>query len=330
MNTEKKSLITGSTGFVGSHLVDRLLTLNHKVRVILRKESKLKWIDKSRVEIFNCDYEDIECLKKALSGVDYVFHVAGVIKAKTKEGYYKGNVDVTKNLLKAIAEENKFLEKFVFVSSQAAAGPSPDRLPKTEEMECNPVTSYGKSKLLAEREVKKFENIIPYTIVRPSAVYGPRDPEILLFFQTLKKGIQPLVGFDEKYVSLIYVDDLIDGILLAAFSDKSTNQTYFISSEKGYSWSEIGDLSSKIMGLKLLKLKIPHSVVYLVAAISQFLSYFQNDATILNLEKAREMIQKSWVCSVEKAKRELGYFQKTELEEGIRKTISWYKENGWL
>ncbi len=330
MKTEKISLVTGSTGFVGSHLVDRLLTLNHKVRVILRRESKLKWIDKEKVEIFNCDYDDIECLKKAVSGVNYVFHVAGVIKAKTKEGYYKGNVEVTKNLLKAVAEENKSLQKFFFVSSQAAAGPSPDGLPKTEEMECNPVTSYGKSKLLAEQEVKKFKNIIPYTIVRPSAVYGPRDPEILLFFQTLKKGIQPLIGFGEKYVSLVYVDDLIDGILLAAFSDKSINQTYFISSEKGYSWSEIGELSSKILGLKLLKLKIPHSAVYLVAAISQFLSYLKNDATILNLEKAREMIQKSWVCSVEKAKSELGYSQKTELEEGIRKTIIWYKETGWL
>lgn len=330
MNTEKISLVTGSTGFVGSHLVDRLLNLNHRVRVILRKESKLKWIDKSKVEIFYCDYKDIECLKKAVNGVDYIFHVAGVIKSKTKEGYYKGNVQVTKNLLHAVAEENKSLEKFVFVSSQAAAGPSPDGIPKTEEMECNPVTSYGKSKLLAEQEVKKLENIIPYTIVRPSAVYGPRDQEILLFFQTLKKGIQPLVGFDEKYVSLVYVDDLIDGILLAAFSDKSINQTYFISSEKGYSWSEIGDLSSKILGLELIKLKIPHSVVYLVAVISQFLSYFKDDATILNLEKAREMIQKSWVCSVEKAKSELGYSQKTQLEEGIRKTINWYKDAGWL
>lgn len=330
MNKEKISLVTGSTGFVGSHLVDRLLALNHKTRVILRKESKLKWIDKTKIEIFYCDYEDIECLKKAVNGVDYTFHVAGVIKSKTKDGYYKGNVEVTKNLLQAVAEENKSLEKFVFVSSQAAAGPSADGIPKTEEMECNPVTSYGRSKLLAEKEVKKFENIIPYTIVRPSAVYGPRDPEVLLFFQTLKKGIQPLVGFDEKYVSLVYVDDLIDGILLAAFSGKSTNQTYFISSEKGYSWSEIGDLSSKILGLNLLKLKIPHSVVYLVAAISQFLSHFKKDATILNLEKAREMVQKSWVCSVEKAKNELGYSQKTELEEGIRKTINWYKDAGWL
>lgn len=330
MRNKITSLVTGTSGFVGSHLVDKLLELNHNVRVIMRKESKLKWIDPTRVEIFNCDYDDIENLRDAVSNVEYVFHVAGVIKAKTKEIYYKGNVEVTQNLLEAVEQFNPSLNRFVFISSQAAAGPSPSNQPKTEEMECNPVTTYGKSKLEAERVVRNYEGKIPFTIVRPSAVYGPRDPEILLFFQTLKKGIQPMVGFSEKYVSLVHIQDLIDGILLAAFSDKSLNQTYFISSEKGYGWEEIGNISSKIFGKRVLKLRIPHFMIFTVAAISQFFSYFRKEATILNLEKAREMVQNSWVCSVEKAKRELGYSQKVDLEQGVRETIQWYKENGWL
>lgn len=330
MGNKITSLVTGSSGFVGSHLVDKLLELNHNVRVIMRKESKLKWIDPRRVEIFNCNYDDVENLRDAVSNVDYVFHVAGVIKAKTKEIYYKGNVEVTQNLLEAVEQFNPSLNRFVFISSQAAAGPSPSNQPKTEEMECNPVTTYGKSKLEAERVVRNYEGKIPFTIVRPSAVYGPRDSEILLFFQTLKKGIQPMVGFSEKYVSLVHIQDLIDGILLAAFSDKSLNQTYFISSEKGYGWEEIGNISSKIFGKRVLKLRIPHFMIFTVAAISQFFSYFRKEATILNLEKAREMVQNSWVCSVEKAKRELGYSQKVDLEQGVRETIQWYKENGWL
>lgn len=330
MRNKITSLVTGTSGFVGSHLVDKLLELNHNVRVIMRKESKLKWIDPTRVEIFNSDYDDVENLRDAVSNVDYVFHVAGVIKAKTKEIYYKGNVEVTQNLLEAVEQFNPSLNRFVFISSQAAAGPSPSNQPKTEEMECNPVTTYGKSKLEAERVVRNYEAKIPFTIVRPSAVYGPRDPEILLFFQTLKKGIQPMVGFSEKYVSLVHIQDLIDGILLAAFSDKSLNQTYFISSEKGYGWEEIGNISSKIFGKRVLKLRIPHFMIFTVAAISQFFSYFRKEATILNLEKAREMVQNSWVCSVEKAKRELGYSQKVDLEQGVRETIQWYKENGWL
>lgn len=330
MNNKITTLVTGASGFVGSHLVDKLLELNHSVRIIARKESKLKWIDLSKIEIFNCDYDDIQSLKDAVQNVDFVFHVAGVIKAKSREVYYKGNVEVTKNLLKAIELFNPNLKRFVFISSQAAAGPSPDGVPKTEDMECNPVTTYGKSKLEAERVVKSYETKIPFTIIRPSAVYGPRDPEILLFFQTLKKGIQPMVGFSEKYVSLVHVSDLIEGILLAAFSEKSLNQTYFISSEKGYGWEEIGNISSKILGKRVLKIRIPHFMVFTVAAISQFLSYFKREATILNLEKAREMVQKSWVCSVEKARQELGYSQKIDLERGIRETINWYKEKGWL
>ena len=330
MNKKTLSLVTGASGFVGSHLVERLLSLNHQVRIIARKESKLKWIDASRVEIVHCNYDDASSLKNAVKDVDYIFHVAGVIKSKTKEGYYKGNVEPTKNLLIALDKENQNLKRFVFVSSQAAAGPSQKGMAKTEEMECNPVTTYGRSKLMAEMEVKKFTGKIPYTIVRPSAVYGPRDPEILMFFQTLKKGIQPMVGFKEKYVSLVHVFDLIDGILLAAFSDNSINQTYFISNEKGYGWEEIGNISSRILGKKLIKIKIPHLVVFTVAAISQFLSYFKKEATILNLEKAREMVQESWVCSFEKAKKELGYAQKISLEEGIKNTINWYIENKWL
>lgn len=330
MTNKTTSLVTGASGFVGSHLVDRLLELNHHVRIIARKESKLKWIDSSRIEIVQADYENVDSLRSAVKDVEYVFHVAGVIKAKSKEGYYKGNVDATKNLLISVEKENSRIKRFLFVGSQAAAGPSPAGIPKTEDMEPNPVTTYGKSKLFAELEVKKYINRIPFTIVRPSAVYGPRDPEILMFFQTLKKGIQPMIGFKEKYVSLVHVNDLIDGILLAAFSENSLNQTYFISSEQYYGWEEIGTISSKILGRRLIKLKIPHFLVYSVAAISQFLSYFSKEPTILNLEKAREMVQTSWVCSVEKAKKEIGYSQKISLEDGIQSTIDWYVKNNWL
>lgn len=330
MSTKFTSLVTGASGFVGSHLVDKLLELNHNVRIIARKESRLKWIDTSKVEIFNCNYDDIDTLKEAVKGVHYIFHVAGVIKAKSKEIYYKGNVEVTRNLLKAVKMINNNLGKFVFISSQAAAGPNSGNQPKTEEMDCNPVTTYGKTKLEAEKIVKSYKDEIPFTIIRPSAVYGPRDPEILLFFQTLKKGIQPMVGFSEKFVSLVHVQDLIEGILLAAFSEKALNQTYFISSERGYGWEEIGNLSSKILGRKALKIHIPHFMIYTVSAISQFISYFRNEATILNIEKAREMVQSSWVCSIEKAKNELGYLQRIDLEEGIKQTVDWYILNGWL
>ena len=328
MDNNGIAIVTGASGFVGSHLVEKLLDLNFHVRVLARKESQLQWLKEKPLEIVRCEYNDIDCLANAIKDVNYIFHVAGVIKAKKKDLYYKGNVETTKNLL--IASQNaKKLKRFVLVSSQAAAGPSSIQNPKTEEMDCYPVTTYGKSKLQAEEEVKKYEGKIPFTIVRPSAVYGPRDPETLIFFKSIKNGLQPMIGFQEKYVSLVHVSDLIEGIMLAAQSDKSIGQTYFISSERGYSWREIGDITAKILGKRVIRIKIPHLIVYLVAGFSQAINYFQNDATILNFEKANEIVEQ-WVCSVEKAKRELGYSQKIDLEKGIRQTLEWYMKNNWL
>lgn len=328
MDNNGIAIVTGASGFVGSHLVEKLLDLNFHVRVLARKESQLQWLKEKPLEIVRCEYNDIDCLANAIKDVNYIFHVAGVIKAKKKDLYYKGNVETTKNLL--IASQNaKKLKRFVLVSSQAAAGPSSIQNPKTEEMDCYPVTTYGKSKLQAEEEVKKYEGKIPFTIVRPSAVYGPRDPETLIFFKSIKNGLQPMIGFKEKYVSLVHVSDLIEGIMLAAQSDKSIGQTYFISSERGYSWREIGDITAKILGKRVIRIKIPLLIVYLVAGFSQAINYFQNDATILNFEKANEIVEQ-WVCSVEKAKRELGYSQKIDLEKGIRQTLEWYMKNNWL
>lgn len=328
MDNNGIAIVTGASGFVGSHLVEKLLELNYHVRVLARKESQLQWLKEKSLEIVRCEYNDIDCLANAIKDVDYIFHVAGVIKAKKKDLYYKGNVETTKNLLRA-SQNAKKLKRFVLISSQAAAGPSSIQNPRTEEMDCYPVTTYGKSKLQAEKEVKKYEGKIPFTIVRPSAVYGPRDPETLIFFKSIKMGLQPMIGFQEKYVSLVHVSDLIEGIILAAQSDKSIGQTYFISSERGYSWREIGDITAKILGKRVIRIKIPHLIVYLVAGLSQAINYFQNDATILNFEKANEIVEQ-WVCSVEKAKRELGYSQKIELENGIRQTLEWYIKNNWL
>lgn len=322
------AIVTGASGFVGSHLVEKLLDLNYHVRVLARKESQLQWLKEKPLEIVRCEYNDLDCLANATKDVNYIFHVAGVIKAKKKDLYYKGNVETTKNLLIA-SQSAKKLKRFVLISSQAAAGPSSIQNPKTEEMDCYPVTTYGKSKLQAEEEVKKYEGKIPFTIVRPSAVYGPRDPESLIFFKSIKNGWQPMIGFQEKYVSLVHVSDLIEGIMLAAQSDKSIGQTYFISSERGYSWRELGDITAKILGKRVIRIKIPHLIVYLVAGFSQVINYFQNDATILNFEKANEIVEQ-WVCSVEKAKRELGYSQKIDLENGIRQTLEWYMKNNWL
>lgn len=324
------SVVTGGNGFVGSHLVDLLLETGHEVHCIVRKTSNIRWLENKQVKIFRTGLFDKEALKPILKEADYLFHVAGVVKAKTEEGYYKGNVETTKNLLSALVEIESKIKRILIVSSQTASGPSKDGKPVTEEDECHPITRYGKSKLEEEKLARSFMDKLPITIVRPPAVYGERDTEILQLFQTYNKGIMALIGFNKKLVSLIHVSDLVKGIYLAATSEKSKGETYFISSEKFYSWEEVSEVLRKVLGKKAIKLRLPHSLVYFVAAIAEFFSLFSKQAATFNIEKARDFVQQYWICSSQKAMKDLGFACEVQLEEGIQRTIDWYKANNWL
>ena len=330
MNNKIISVVTGGSGFVGSHLVDLLISEGHQVRCIVRESSSLKWLEGKQVEIYKCGLFDKVELKEVMKDADYLFHVAGVVKAKKEEGYYKGNVETTRNLLDTILEVNNSIKRVLIVSSQTAAGPSPRMDAITEAHTPTPITTYGRSKLAQEQLAKSYMNKMPITIVRPSAVYGERDTEIYLIFKTYKQGLMTLVGFNDKRVSLIHVADLAKGIYKAAISEKGIGQTYFISSKEYYSWPQVSKVISKVMGKKALQLRIPHPIVYTVAAIAQFFAIFSSKAATFNLEKARDFVQTYWTCDISKAENELGYRQEVSLEEGLKRTIDWYREMKWL
>lgn len=330
MNDKQTAVVTGANGFVGSHLVDLLLENNYIVRCITRKSSNLKWLKDKDVQIFDSGLMDKEGLRKAFNGADYIYHVAGVVKSKKPEGYFKGNVDTTRALLETAVEFKGTIKKFLIVSSQTAAGPSYNGKVITEDDPCNPITTYGRSKLAEEELAKSFMNLLPITICRAPAVFGDRDTEIFIFFRTFNKGLMTTIGFDKKLISLIYVKDLVKGFMLAAESLKSAGQTYFISSEKYYSWDEIGNITSKVLGKNPVKIKVPHSMVYFIAAIAQFFAIFSNKPATLNLEKARDLTRNAWICDTSKAIRELNYHQSFPLEEGIKRTCDWYKSQNWL
>ncbi|MBL1214173.1 MAG: NAD-dependent epimerase/dehydratase family protein [Ignavibacteriae bacterium] len=324
------SVVTGGNGFVGSHLVDLLLEKGNSVKCIVRKSSNLKWLKNKPVEIFDCGLFDKEALKNVLKNADYLYHVAGVVKAKDEKGYYEGNVETTKNLLEVCAEVNTDIKRIVIVSSQTACGPSLKGVTCNEETEPHPLTNYGKSKIAQERLAAEFMDRLPITIVRPPAVFGERDTEIYLIFKTFKMRLMTLIGFNNKKLSLIHSADLVRGIYLAATSENSIGETYFISSEEYYDWNQVGDAIAKAMGHNAVRLRLPHTVVYSVAAIAQFFAMFSSKAATFNLEKARDFVQEAWTCDVEKAKRDLGYRQEVSLEDGIKRTIDWYRENKWL
>ncbi len=330
MNENIISVVTGGSGFVGSHLVDLLIEKGHKVRCIVRETSNLRWLEGKPVEIYKCGLFDKKALKDVLKDADYLYHVAGVVKSKKEEGYYKGNVETTKNLLEVLSEVNRGIRRVLIVSSQTAAGPSKSIDALKESDECNPITTYGRSKLAQEHLAHTFDNKLAITIVRPPAVYGERDTEIYLIFKTYKSGLMTLVGFNDKRVSLVHVADLVKGIYQAASSEKAVNQTYFISSKEYYSWPQVSGVIAKVMAKKALNLRIPHSIVYVVAAVAQFFAKFSSKAATFNLEKARDFVQTYWTCDIAKAEKDLGYSQEVSIEEGMKRTIEWYREKKWL
>jgi dihydroflavonol-4-reductase len=325
-----KVFITGATGFIGSHLADSLLKKNYSVKCLIRKTSNTRWLNDKGVEFVYGDLFSNDVLAEAVKDVDYVYHIAGVTFGKKKEDYYRGNSEATKNFIDVVYRSNPGLRKFVFVSSQTAVGPSYDGIPVDETTECRPITTYGRSKLEAEKEVTAYFDKMKCTIVRAPAVYGPRDAAIYEYFKAMSRGLQALVGLGTKKVSLINSFDLVDGIILAGESEKAVSNIYFISSEKFYTWREIGKLTSRLMNKRTVPVKVPHLVVYTVGAFAQFFSLFSSKPAILNLEKCRDLTRKYWICSAQKAMNELGFREKLGLEQGLKMTIDWYRENGWI
>ena len=330
MSNKQIAVVTGGTGFVGSHLVDHLLDKGYEVRCITRKSSDLKWLKDKDVKIFDCGLYNKEALREIIQDADYVYHVAGVVKSKTKEGYFRGNVDTTRTLIEATLESNSNLKRFLVVSSQTVTGPSLDGKPVNEETDCRPITTYGKSKLEEEKLVLSFKDKLPITICRAPAVYGERDTEIFIYFKTFSKGLTTTIGFNEKKLSLIHVLDLVNGFYLAATNEKSKSQIYFISSEEFYTWPQINNITSKIIGKKPIVIKVPHFLVYAIAAVAQFAAMFSPKPATLNIEKAKDITQQYWICDTSKAVRELGYRQNISIEEGIKRTIEWYKKMNWI
>jgi dihydroflavonol-4-reductase len=325
-----KALVTGASGFIGSHLVDLLLAHGYSVRALVRTTSRLEWLQDRQLERVHGDLFDEQALRNAIAGVDYVYHLAGVTKATSPDEFDRINRQGTRNLLTAVKEQNSTLRRFVHVSSQTAVGPSPTITPIDETAPANPISSYGKSKWEAELECLKFSQDFPVTILRPSAVYGPRDRDVLEYFRTLNNRLLPVIGFSDKYVSLVHSSDLVRGLVQAAESEKSIGETYFLSSARPCSWREIGEISSQLIGKRVLRVRIPPPLVFAIAAAAEGVSLLSRQPVLLSFEKARDMVQDYWTCDSTKATRDFGYRQEVSMEEGMRNTLEWYRAQGWL
>lgn len=325
-----KYFLTGATGFVGSWVAEKLVEKGETVTCLIRKTSNLRWLKHLPVKYHNGSLLDLGSLKDGISDADYVLHCGGVTKALKIDEYYRGNVQATQNLLRAAEEVNPNIKKFVHISSQAAVGPSTSITPVDETRGCHPLTDYGKSKLETEQVVHQFFDKLPITILRPPTVYGPRDTDVLEAFRNVKYGINLKIGKIEQYVSMIHVFDLAEGIIHTAESKKGIGETYFICDDQTYSWSQIiGEIKS-LMGRKPLNLSVPYSVAYGIASFIELVARMRGKPTILDRQKMKEIREQYWMASNVKMKTELGFSPKISLEDGLRITLEWYRENNWI
>jgi len=322
-----KVLITGSNGFIGSHLVELLIEKGFKVFCMVRKSSNLSWIEHLGVNMVYGDIREKNSLYQAVRGMDYIFHLAGVINADEWEIYYQTNYLGTRNLVQVCAEVNPELKKFVHVSSISASGPSKKGILKKEEHECAPINNYGRSKLLGERAVKEYLMKIPWVIIRPPNVLGPREKEIYSVIKILKNRIKPLLGNGDQQTSICFVKDLVQAILMAALNENASGEIYFITDGRTYSWREIADSIAKELGLKFL-IPIPYPILIVIAILMEIISLSSKKPPLITVKRVKQIRNCYWTYDGSKAFKELGFKPMITLEQGIRETVKWYREHG--
>ncbi|HYA87090.1 MAG TPA: NAD-dependent epimerase/dehydratase family protein [Nitrospirota bacterium] len=326
----RRVLVTGGTGFVGSHLVELLLRNGYALTCLVRDPLHLRWLEGRDVRLVHGDCTRPESLAAAVQGVSVVFHCAGLTKARRARDYYLVNHLGTRNLLEACARYNPAIDKFVLVSSQAAAGPSPDGRPVKDGDTPHPVSDYGRSKLLAENEVRIFKDRLPVVILRPSSVYGPRDVDIYELFRWASNGLTLEMTGGDRYLNLCYVEDLTAALLLSAEHRTQSGSIYFVAENRPYSWSEVRALLLSTGHVKARTIKIPYGAAYLVGLASEIGSLFSKRPALTNRQKVREAAQRYWLCDVSNTENDIHFRSEFPLEKGLELTWQWYRKNKWL
>ncbi|MGD0360623.1 MAG: NAD-dependent epimerase/dehydratase family protein [Bryobacteraceae bacterium] len=322
-------LVTGGTGFIGCHLVERLAAQGQAVRCLVRRSSAAGNLPRD-VELVQGDLQSGAGLSEALRGVDTVFHLAGVTKARTAADYDRGNATATTNLLRA-ASECGHIERLVHVSSLAAAGPSAADRALTEQDEAHPISLYGRSKLAGEHAVRQSALASRTVIVRPPVVYGPRDRDVFEMLRTVSRGWMARVGAAPRRFSHIYVGDLVDGLIAAADPARAGGgEVFYLAYDAPASWEEFGGVAARLMGRDLHTVTVPRTAAYVLGLGAEWGARFTGKPGIVSRDKVREACCAGWVCDPGRARRELGFCASTGLEEGLRLTLGWYKEAGWL
>ncbi len=327
---KEKVLITGASGFLGYHLILSALENNLEVFAAVRSNSNVKHLEHLPLNFITLDYKNTASLKQAFNEhrFQHVIHAAGITKANSLSDYDLVNADFTNNLALAAETLKNDFQRFVLISSLAAIGPekgieniiTEDKIPA-------PVTAYGKSKLKAENCLKKIE--ISSTILRPTAIYGPRERDLFLISNYLNKGFEPYIGKAPQKLSFVYAKDVAD-VAVNALRLNNANGAYNITDGFDYNKYDFADIIKNYLGKKTLKIYLPVSLVKLILFAVEKISIPLNKIPAVNNEKLNELMAENWSCDIKKATTELNFQPKYNLKDGLIETLKWYKENNWL
>ncbi|HLH54285.1 MAG TPA: NAD-dependent epimerase/dehydratase family protein [Verrucomicrobiae bacterium] len=321
-------MLTGASGFVGSHVLDSLLRNQIDTTVLLRNSSSRCFIASNSVEIRNGSIEDPESLVTAVRGVTHVVHCAGCTKAIDKAEFRRINHGGTVNLLNALDRTGNSPCRFLHISSLAAAGPGTPQNPAKEQDPPAPVSEYGRSKLAAELAVREAKTI-RYTIVRPPAVYGPRDTGFLPMFKAVKSHLLPSPR-KAQWLSLVYVADLAEVVVGLLTCDKAVGQTYYVASREIVTGRGMAQEIASQMKRRVVPLPIPQVGLLGLCIFQQLLSAVTRRANVLSMQKYAELRAPGWVCDCSKLELETSLSCPTGLQAGILKTMEWYRTENWL
>jgi nucleoside-diphosphate-sugar epimerase len=328
-----KVLVTGASGFLGGHVVEALSARGDHVRALVRATSSRKVLERvHNVEFFEGTVERIDRMREAVDGVDAIVHTAGIIKARNTDEFFSVNVGGTSNVVQAArsASSSGRLKRFVHVSSLEACGPSFDGQPVPVQQE-SPVTTYGRSKLAAEKVVLAAKDQVPVTILRPGAIYGPRDGEILEAFRSIQRGVLPLVAGGEAKGMWIYATDCAEACVRAIDADVPSGGIYFVDDGCGPMAAKtmLADAERALGRRAPIRANLPVPVLMTVARGLELFGRVANRPIMLTREKANMLLQ-NWICSSDTTRRELNWEPKVPWGEGVERTVQWYRQHGWL
>lgn len=329
--TSKTIFITGASGFIGSFMVEEALLKGYNVWAGIRESSSKEFLQDSRINFVNLNYTNVEALSKQLSGIDYIIHCAGITKSIKKDDFHKINYQYSANLIEAIKRQEHQLTKFIQMSSLSVMGMGDENgfTPFESTSAARPNTLYGKSKLEFEQYLENCKDI-PYIIMRPTGVYGPREKDYFMMLKSIKMGINAKVGFAPQHLTFIYIQDLVD-VTFLALESPIINKKYFITdgcnyTDKGYT-KTIKHLLNK---QRTINITVPLFLLKVICYTNHLLAQVTQKPSTLNMDKYKIMQQRNWKCKIDDVISDLNFQPKHNLHQGLAKSIEWYTTNGWL